>query len=279
MAINIPWLAATYFCFDEPVPYRLQNKQTITIYPVSLKDGFSFLYSYSILDIDKNSLPDVNIIQMSYLQYLAEYVCAENPVQKTMLGMLLQMCLHLQNPCLKTNEFGKIILVDTEQPDIVITGADFDDIKRIILYQNLPHYDDEYVNPELKQAMNEMDELKNKQYEMPSLERKMAIITAQTGLSKEEQKTMTLRSHSILFEEVRDGIDFITARPAAILSGHSNDIEHWIYRKKRNKFDAYVTDVDSYAQSMGNQHNTILQTSGTNVGNQHLQQFNNFNKK
>lgn len=276
MSINIDYLKSTYFCFDEPVPYYLQNKEKISIYPVKLKDSFTFLYSYNILDIDKNSMPNVEIIQMSYLQFLVEYVCSENE-NRLKFGNLLKLCLHLDNPYIQKNEFGKFIIIDKNNDNIIINSNDFDNIKRIILYQNLLHYDDEYINPELKKVMDEMDELKNKQYEMPNLERKISIITALTGINKEEQKNMTLRTHTSLFEEIKSEIDFLTIRPIAILTGNGDKIEHWIYRKKKNKFDSYIEDVDNYAKSMGNEHNAILQ-SHVNNSNQYLQKFSEFKK-
>ena len=43
-----------------------------------------------------------------------------------------------------------------------INQKEFDDIKRIILYQNFPGYDDEYIDPNFKKNMDEKDQLRNK---------------------------------------------------------------------------------------------------------------------
>ena len=66
----------------------------------------------------------------------------------------------------------------------------------------LANFNDDYINPDLKKSMNEQDELKFKNIEIPSLERKIAIISSHTGILPKEQFDMTLRSHSLLFKEV-----------------------------------------------------------------------------
>lgn len=280
VSINLQLLSQAYFCFDIPVEYQLLNKHFIKIYPVLLKDSYIFLSSYDILSIDKNMLPDVEIIQMSYLQFIVDKLLPQSPIYLSKLAEIVLTCLKLKSPSIVQDDRGKPQLIDKENSEIIITSMDFEDIRRIILYQNLLHYDDEYVNPDLKKAMDEMDELKSRQYEMPSLERKIAIITAHTGISKKEQMEMTLRSHSFLFEEVGGEVDFNTVRPAAISSGHGGDLEHWIYRKKKNRFDGYITDVDSYAKSMGNEHGAIqsIQSPNSVLGESYLQQINNFRK-
>lgn len=279
VAVNMQYLSQAYFAFDLDVPYQLLNKSTVYIHPIKLQDSYKFLLAYNLLAIDKNSSSDVEIIQMSYLQFICTKLI-NNPVFRQQFGMLLTLCLQLTKPKIIGDERGRPIIVDENNDEVYITPNEFEDIRRIILYQNLIHYDDEYINPELKKTMDEMDALKSKNYEMPNLERKMAIITAHTGISKVEQMAMTLRSHSLLFEEVGGEVDFNTIRPAAIASGHGAEIEHWIYPKKKNKFAEYVTDVDTYSQSMGNQHGAIqsVQSSDLTLGDSYLQQVQQFKK-
>ena len=42
---------------------------------------------------------------------------------------------------------------------------DFDNIRRIICYQNMPDFNDSYIDPELKKALDEEDKMKEKQRE------------------------------------------------------------------------------------------------------------------
>lgn len=278
MSIDIDYLTKVYFYFDKPVDYKLSAGEVV-IYPIQLTASEIFLSSVGILTIDKNSLPDPKIIQMSYLQFLSEVMFNQaSPTFQTNIQQLLNiliLCLDLKAPTIQYDDFNRPYIYDNVR-DISIDARQFDDIRRIILYQNLPRYDDEYINPDLKKAMQEQDELKNKNIETPTLERKMAIITAHSGLSKREQEQMTYRSHCLLFDEVCGEVEFSTVRPIALFGGKDKELEHWIYKNKKGRFDRYVKSVESYTDSMGG--NRIVKSSETSMSNSYLEQFNNFNK-
>ena len=263
MSINLDILSRTYFYFDEPVDYKL-NERTIQIYPINL------------LSQNKNAAPSVEIIQMSYLQFILDILIPQDRDNLQRLINLLSLCLRMKDPKVQRFKTGKPVLIEGEN-EYSINGQQFEDIRRIILYQNLVHFDDSYINPELKKAMDEVDELKNRNIESPNLERRMAIITAHTGVSKKEQMEMTYRSHSLLFEEICGEIEFTTIRPIALFGGKGDKLEHWIFKKKKNKMEDYITDVDKYAQSMGSDKNAIKSTNNQ-LGNHYLQQFSDFNK-
>ena len=276
VSIDLDLLEHTYFYFDEPVEYKLQNKKTIKIYPILLKDSEIFLSSVNLLKIDKNVISSVEIIQMSYLQFICDILLMQNNDNKQRLLNLLILCLHQNNLKIFKDEKGRPFLAN-ENFDIIINRFDFEDIKRIILYQNLVHFDDSYINPEFKKAIEETEKLKCKNIDFPTLERKIAIITSHTGITKKEQLEMTYRSHVLLFEEVCGEIDFITIRPIAMYCGKGAEFGHWIYKKKTNKFDNYITNVENYKKKMGD--GTIRQAiDSNNIGSNLEQQFRNFNK-
>lgn len=267
MSIDLNFLKEVYFTFDQPVPYQLKCGKEIKIYPVYLSDYMAFMTSYDILDIDKNSQNDVDVISMSYLKFLVERVLPYSSEAGQKLVNLCLLCLKLQWPQIGRDDKNRPLLceVDKEVGDIsfFITQKEFNDIKRIILYQNLPNYDDEYINPELKENMKELDNLKNKNLEIPSLERKMAIVTSHTGISKKEQLEMTIRAHSLLFQEIANEVEYNAAKPLSIYAGKSEEIQ-WIFKKKKDKFSDYITSVEDYNKSMG--------------GSGNVKTVNNFNK-
>ena len=267
-----------YFYFDIPVEYKIGEK-ILYIYPITVKDSEIFLSSLSVINTDKNSSDSVEIIQMSYLNFIYK-VLFQNQVNINKFLNILKYCLHFENEAVEVgyNEDNKPVLRDSNS-GIEIVQKDFENIRRIILYQNLIHYDDEYINPELKKMMAEVDAVKNTGIEPPTIERKMAIITAHCGISKQEQMNMTYRSHSLLFEEVYGEVEFETTRPILLYAGKGNEIDHWIYKKKKDKFNGYIVDADSYAQSMGGDKNAIKTTSNTQFGDNLSQQYNNFINK
>lgn len=255
--LNLDYLRRSFFYFDLPVPYKLQDGNTIEIFPISVLQSEIFLSSYGILDIKKNELGVVEFIQMSYLQFLYSVALQDNNNIQRLVN-ILNMCLKMESPIIIFQN-GKPFLIE-EHKNYKISLYDFEDIRRIILYQNLSDYDDTYIDPDLKKNMRLMDEIKSRNVDIPNIERKMAIISAHCGMSKKDQLEMTFRTHSMLFNEVCGEVDFTTIRPIALFSGSADKLEHWIYKKKKGKYDNYVTSVDDYAKSMGSSHNAIRST-------------------
>lgn len=282
MAIDIVKLEKGYFFFDKPVPYKLSETTHIDITPISVYDSEVFLSSCDILQIDKNALNSVEIIQMSYLDFLFKVMLPTNQSGLLLdkLCNILKLCLGLDDWKIKVNEKKKLSILSVDE-QLEITGKQFDDIKRIILYQNLAHYDDEYIDPEAKQAMQELDRIKNVSINAPNLERRMAIITAHCGLSKSEQLHYSMRSLQLLFEECAGEVEFTTLRPIMLYAGKAKELEHWIYKKKKDKFEDYFTSVEQYSDKFGGDGQIKSSTVPKDnlVGNSYNQQFDSFKKK
>lgn len=253
MALNLDLLAKAYFYWDEPVDYKLKDGKFLKIYPVQLPQSEAFLSACDVLAIDKNSTSDVRVIQMSYLEFIITASKADVQIAAK-LNLLLAMCLHIEKPLVGTDEKGRYVIFDKAN-SLVIHAKQFEDIRRIIMYQNILHYDDSYVDADLKKAMQETDELKNKNIVIPSVERKMAIITSHCGLSKLDQQKMTYRAHCVLFEEVCGEVEFTTVRPIALYGGQK--IDHWIYKEKKGRFDGYIMEAGTYTGKFGADYNSI----------------------
>lgn len=275
--LNIDLYKKAYFYFDKPVEYQLKDNTILYIYPINVQDSEIFLSSMSVISIDKNASDSVDIIQMSYLDFIYK-VLFQDEMNVSRFVNILKYCLHMNKPMIGYDEKNKPYLDDSEL-GVKIGYKDFENIRRIILYQNIIRYDDEYINPEIKKMMAEVDAVRNAGIDPPSIERKMAIIAAHCGISKQEQMAMTYRSHCLLFEEVYGEVEFTTTRPIMLYAGKGNDIDHWIYKKKKDKYDGYMTDADKYSQSMGGDVNAIKSTSNTQCGDNLSQQYNQFINK
>ena len=274
MAIDIDFYTKAYFYFDIPAIYNISDESQITIYPIMLKDSEIFLASARILQFDKNASPDVEIIQMSYLEFLVKKMFPVNKMFVYMLWNILHKCLNVSKWSIEFDERNKPVLICyIDDVEYKITSKQFDDITKIILYQNILHYDDTYINPEIRKNMEEQDRLKMSNIVPPNTERRMAIITAHCGVLKSDQLNMTMRSHQALFEEVCGEVEFTTIRPIAIYGGKGKELEHWIYKDKKNKFDGYSTSVEQFNKSMGGD-GTVLSAGNTARGDALLSQMN-----
>lgn len=268
MLIDIPYLTNAYFQFDAPAPLKLKSKETIEIKPISLKDSAIFMSCVDVLMIDKNSTNSVEVIQMPYLQFLFQVIAQMDRqfYQKIVNLFVLSCGIEWLNIA---EENGKPYLVSDKFTKM--TCKDFDNFRKIVLYQNILHYDDEYINPELRQAMDEVKALKAGNIDFPSTERQMAIITAHCGLPKREQLQMTMRAHSMLFEEVRGEVEYSAIKPIALYAGQGADVE-WIFPKKSNKFDGYFVNEKNYNKQMGG-NGQVTRSADNNKGDS-LEKFN-----
>ena len=260
VSVDIELLKLAYFALDEPVPYKLKTGQEILIKPIMVKDSMLFMASVDVLKIDKNSLGSVEAIQASYLKFLQKMIFPSNDIMVQKFLNILDLCLELKGIYLCNDEMERTF-IQTES-GIVISAKEFDDITKIILYQNLPDYDDKYINPDIKKSMQEVDRLKNKDYESPDFERQMGIIESHTGILKEQLLKKTWRSFQILFREVCGEIEFYTTRPAAIAVGAGDKVDHYIFKKRKDKFDGYFVDMDKFSHEVTGQDADKIPVSG-----------------
>lgn len=260
MSVDIELLKLAYFALDEPVPYKLKTGQEILIKPIMVKDSMLFMASVDVLKIDKNSLGSVEAIQASYLKFLQKMIFPSNDIMVQKFLNILDLCLELKGIYLCNDEMERAF-IQTES-GIVISAKEFDDIAKIILYQNLPDYDDKYINPDIKKSMQEVDRLKNKDYESPDFERQIGIIESHTGILKEQLLKKTWRSFQILFREVCGEIEFYTTRPAAIAVGAGDKVDHYIFKKRKDKFDGYFVDMDKFSHEVTGQDADKIPVSG-----------------
>ena len=260
VSVDIELLKLAYFALDEPVPYKLKTGQEILIKPIMVKDSMLFMASVDVLKIDKNSLGSVEAIQASYLKFLQKMIFPSNDIMVQKFLNILDLCLELKGIYLCNDEMERTF-IQTES-GIVISAKEFDDIAKIILYQNLPDYDDKYINPDIKKSMQEVDRLKNKDYESPDFERQMGIIESHTGILKEQLLKKTWRSFQILFREVCGEIEFYTTRPAAIAVGAGDKVDHYIFKKRKDKFDGYFVDMNKFSHEVTGQDADKIPVSG-----------------
>lgn len=248
--MNVKLLEKQYFYFDTPVPYKIDDNNYIEIKPVLVKDSEFYASSLKYFTIDKNEIPDPKIIQMSYLQFVIEVLFAQDEDARQAMINICRLCLGIETLAVMKNDMGRYMLVDVDR-NIYINSKQFDEIRSIILHQNDQDYDDEYINPDLKKALEASRELRLKGIDYPNIERRIAIITSHCGLPKQEQLKMTYRSHNILFREICGEVRYTTITPVAMFGGKGKDVDDWIFCKKKGKFEGEIMSVTEYSQSIG----------------------------
>lgn len=237
--LNTELLTQQYLTFDKPVPFK-----SLQIYPVVLSDYYEFMWSHDILDIDKNSIPDAKVIKMTYLQFLITLLEDSEIIQEK-LSNILEICLHIDLDSVEVKFIdGKEMSIDGE----IISAKDFDMMRKVILYQNIPGYDDKYVDPEIKAMAQRYDNIVNKNsdnLEPPTLEGLIIALIAELGYTVEYVNNMTYRRFRLLLKSVEDKIEYKIMKSAEMggMVSFKEPVEHWIYKKKKNKF------ANAFAQS------------------------------
>lgn len=254
--LDVEIITGKYAPLGEPIPYK-----DWLIYPIRMYNYFEWMGCYNILDIDKNSLNDIEIIKMSYLQFLLTQIQHDRSFELKLV-YILNMCLGLKDDAHITwsikNGEANLLISDTlvtksgrkipdENSMRIITAQDFDEIKRIILYQNVIDYSDEYIDPDVKAAMDEYYELKNKDGSSITLEKQIAVVQSANGMTEETIRNMTVRGFQMLFNTIIDKVDYPINRMAEAQGvKFDHPIEHWAFKKPKDKFSEVFTSFDSF---------------------------------
>nr|DAG31341.1 MAG TPA: hypothetical protein [Caudoviricetes sp.] len=215
--------------FDEPIQYK-----DLLIYPVQMKDYLEFHWLSSCLLIDKNSIPDINIISMSYLNFLYYMSATNDEPYIYMVKMLLCMVLHM--------DFDEEMSFYVDENDkaffkvrgIAYDSSDFDEIVKIIFEQNCITPIDNTIQKEVRDALQKAEEFKMQQtkQKMCSLEEQMICVLISTPLKLEDIYELTIRK----FEKILRRVDaklhyqiYLSASMSGMVKfKDENAIKHWM---------------------------------------------------
>ena len=236
---------------EDDIKYKLLCGVEITIQHIKVKDWYMVEPCLNLLKIYKNEINDENVIMMSYLDYIKS-ICEEESTNM-MFSLLITYAIKesIGNYGGWTKSKGKNVYAITNQNKNVlfyINNKDFEDIKKIILYQNFYNYDDTYINPEIRKAIEKQRKIEMKGYSSPTLEKQKIFVMGKTGFNKDSLESMTYRMFSQLYKQkVNEDIYF--ARNI-LKSGYSCTIEghipHPLFEKEKDILADILIDTDSF---------------------------------
>ena len=229
------------FMFDEPVKYK-----ELKFYPIMMRDYFYFFYYCEVLSVDKNSIPDVKIISMSYLDYLILYSNEENDY--------IQKLLRVINLCTK-EEIVEVYNTDKKNNFQLKIGnnfyssSDVDEITKIICEQNMVELPDYSIQKEIRDKIEEGKRLRNRQSgtTYASLEDQMVSLSSATGISLEEIYKLSYRKFKKYLERTDMMIHYkiyLQATMSGMVSFKDTSfIKHWLSEMKED--NSNLVEVDS----------------------------------
>lgn len=233
--------------YDSPIEYK-----ELKIYPVKVKDYFYF-YSYvGCLLLEKNSIPDINIIQMSYLDYMYKISLEEKKMYVLMFTGLMALCLNIEikDIVAKYDSKSKPTFVIN---DVVYDSKDFDEVKSIICEQNLVDLPDETISKEIRDKIQEARELKERlegnSNDTASIEDLIVSISVSTGMPPESIYEFTIRKFNKMIQRLDAKLHYeiyLSASMSGLVEFKDKSfIKHWLSNLDVDKDAAYKLDYDA----------------------------------
>lgn len=263
MAVNIDFLTDAYFAFDSPVPYELKTGKKLFIKPFYMEKRLIYLQGSHLLQKDKR---DKKLNDKPELDFYVEDVLGDDYANWVSTGMFLNEAIGYSMPSIIFSN-GKYYVANYYKPkdddgnelkpvldkESIIDTEEWEELKRIILYQNDSDYDDTfYYDETVRRNLEIENRLKSKGTTPPNLERQFYIIMAHTGIPKEEQMKLTLRGFKLLFQEVIGEAEFFASYALrAKYSEKGQTADHWIWQNKKSGMDKIGVKASSFIQSLG----------------------------
>lgn len=132
--------------------------------------------------------------------------------------------------------------------DIKIDRNAFDELRKVVCYQNMPDYDDSYIDPELKADLEEAARLRNPNNVQPTLEKQECCIVASSAYTFDTIKNITIRKLVMLLRTIDTKLHYFAYRQAEAsgMVTFSKELDHWIYgNDKQDKF-AHIQKLDDF---------------------------------
>ena len=236
--------------FDDPIDYK-----GLLLYPVSIRKINKFLQSSSVIRIQKEYIPDKEIIKMSYLKFLMTNIDKEKEEYGESLTFdLLALCFMI---CMRIEEVSIRLFIDEDgKAKLILNGVEideneFDYLRKLILYQNLPNYDDELMNPDLKNDLEQADKIKNGGEETEDFEHLIANLVIGTGMNIDDVKNLPIRKFYIIGQVMDRKLHYSIYKQASVggFVEFKQPITHYL-KKNIDLLENKVTTVETLKNNL-----------------------------
>lgn len=259
--VDLEDLELRYFCNGFDVPYKLQKGEILNIKPILVKDYPYYEYASTILEIKKNETDNIEIIKMSYLDFLINVAIVNQEDNKNKLINLCNLCFgynYISTGVDKNNKTCLYLCNKNREVEKIISSKEFDDISKIILNQNNYSYDNRYIAPEVRELMAEYYKAKYKEVHTPSLEKRKAFVSSKTGMTFKVLNELSYREFDLIYSASVDSEIYIGQK---IIQGSykyevKEEIKHPLFEQRKDPYSEIFEDT------------TILGSKGINGANQ-----------
>lgn len=245
--VDIDYYKNLYFLNGFDVPYALKKGGEVLISPIKLKDAYFYDWAIDVLNIQKNELGDVDIIQMSYLDFLVKVLFKKDKEYEDKLRYLIFACLGEEYVSFEQDKGKSCVVICDEKWTVqkIINHKEFDEISKIILNQNNAKYDNRYVSPEVRQMMEEYCKIKYKDIEPPSLEKKKSFVCSKIGKTYSEISGMNYREFEMIYSALVDSEVYLATKitEASYKYEVKNPTSHPMFEKEKDPYSEIFEDT------------------------------------
>ena len=244
-------------------PRMFRNKTYV--YPIKMRDALDFYDAVTVFNIDKNSIDDVKILQMSYLRFLLQVSYPkETHYLRERLFTLLKLVFNtddvdigvtLEDEYASLSEHPEYCFADEVNcvirinDSIEITEFDFGKLKTVISEQNMVELNsDEYQSKEFKEAMERAKKFMEKRNgKAAPLDERILAYQYEMKCSLNDVFDLTLYQFNRSLESIAH-IKNSDMLQHAVYSGmvspkDSSKLPTWLSAIERNKEDSLLVDA------------------------------------
>lgn len=245
--LNMEHFELMYFQNNKPAPYQLKCGSSVLIYPIKVEDWNIFYSSLSVFMIEKVDAEDLDVLKLSYIDFI-KFLIAQNKIYETMLYNVLSQSFKEDYIAISTSK-GKSVIVILDENSVIksiITSKELEEIKKIILKQNMYDYDDKYVSPDIKKEIEEYNKIKHKGVVQPNFEKKKVFVMSKSGINEDSLNKMYYRTFSRMFKLMVDNDIYFANKmlEASPKYDMKEDIIHPLFAKEDDGISSAFTSSD-----------------------------------
>ena len=241
---NIKEYVDKYVALQKPVPlYNLQIK------PVLVRDFFQFNNAKDVLNIEKNKIPNIEIIQMTRNPSFEPNEILTQQTRKDES----EVWINGWDVRFRVSDDRVVLCLYDDEDLVEIDDAQFDELRKVILLQNIYKYDDTEMSDDFRRVVEEYYRLKNKDIVLPTLEDRLMAVCVSSAYKLEELYTMPLRLFDALLEYSVDKLEYQVNKLIVNLAQGKVEglhLSHWVYKTKKDKYSEIFTDAQDLVKKV-----------------------------
>jgi hypothetical protein len=146
------------------------------------------------------------------------------------------------------DKYNVIVGEKDKQGDLIlkatITNKEFQEISKIVLFQNIKNYDDRKLDPEVQKIYNDYISLKQQDIHQPTFEEKLDYVLGITGYKIDELMNMTYRRFDGIFDSMVNRDEYIANKIIEASEKFKCDKTsiYFLYQKKKDKYADFIQD-------------------------------------